>query len=128
MEKDGKKYETPGFPCRNKPAITVEYPSKRRQLKLKRNHARLVQSSIKLVQSWRANCDFQLLIYNNGPSHPDPTDVAVVTDYIVGYTCKGNETLIQEKSQMKQLIFGRRAIVAIKIVIVGIIIVVVNLY
>jgi len=29
-----------------------------------------------------------------------------VTDYIVAYACKGNETLIEEMKQMKALILG----------------------
>ncbi len=38
--------------------------------------------------------------------HPDPDEIARVTDYIVAYACKGNETIVEERQQMKSLIMG----------------------
>ena len=38
--------------------------------------------------------------------HPDPDEIARVTDYIVAYACKGNETIVEERSQMKSLFMG----------------------
>ena len=57
-----------------------------------------------LSQSWRANCDIQILIYDSDPEHPDATDVAKATDYIVAYACKGVETIQEEKHQMISLV------------------------
>ena len=56
------------------------------------------------LQSWRANCDIQMLIYDCHPKHPDCDEISKVSDYIVGYNTKGNETLSQEKKRIKELI------------------------
>ena len=74
------------------------------RLELPRNHKRITQSSLLLSQSWRANCDIQILLYDSNPLHPDPGDVARATDYIVAYACKGVETLQEEKKQMIALV------------------------
>lgn len=42
--------------------------------------------------------------------HPNPDEIARVTDYIVAYACKGNETIVEERSQMKALILGSQDI------------------
>ena len=57
-----------------------------------------------MLQSWRANCDVQLLIYDCDPLQPSINDIARVTDYIVGYACKGNATTTEEKEQIKHMI------------------------
>jgi hypothetical protein len=49
------------------------------------------------VQSCRANCDVTILIYDSDPKHPDATEIAKVTNYVVNYACKGNETLAIEQ-------------------------------
>ena len=77
-----------------------------RRLELPRNNNRLSQSSTFLVQSWRANCDIQILLYETDPLHPDPSEIAKATDYIVAYACKGVETLHQERNQMISLIMA----------------------
>ena len=69
-----------------------------------RNHPRIVQSSMNLVQGWRANADIQILLYDSSPMEPDPSDVAKVTDYVVGYIAKGNESIVQEKRNMNVII------------------------
>ena len=56
------------------------------------------------LQSWRANCDVQILIYTSDPNNPDPSKIAKVTDYVVGYACKGNKCMKEEKEWMKELI------------------------
>jgi hypothetical protein len=66
----------------------------------------MVATSKWLVQGWRANCDIQLLLYECDPLHPNPDEIARVTDYIVAYACKGNETIVEEMKQMKALILG----------------------
>ena len=77
-----------------------------RRIELPRNNRRILQSSIYCLQSWRANCDVQILIYKSDPQHPSPEDIAAATDYIVGYACKGNENLRTEKKQIEQLILN----------------------
>ena len=69
-----------------------------------RNNSRLVQSSTDLLQSWRANCDIQLLIYDCDPRNPDVSNIARVTDYIVAYSCKGNATMKEEREQTRSLL------------------------
>ena len=65
---------------------------------------RIVQTSLQLAQSWRANCDFQFLYYESDPSDPDANDIAKVIDYIVSYVCKGIETLQEEREHNKDLV------------------------
>jgi len=69
-----------------------------------RNHGRLNQTSVDLLQSWRGNCDVQFLVYTCNPKEPSADDIARVTDYVVAYSCKGNKTLKEEREQTKQLI------------------------
>lgn len=95
--------DTPGFPLRNKPNIAIDHRGSKK-LYLKRNHSRLNQSSIDLLQSWRGNCDIQLLIYDSNPKEPSLEEIAAVTDYIVAYECKGNCSLKEEREQNKNLI------------------------
>lgn len=72
-----------------------------KKLCLKRNHPRLTQTSLHCLQSWRANCDISILIYESDPKNPDPSEIAKVTDYVVSYACKGNVALAIEKKQVK---------------------------
>lgn len=58
------------------------------------------------MQSWRANCDVQILVYNSSPSNPDISEIAKITDYVVGYQCKGNHTWSEEREQIKQLVMA----------------------
>lgn len=95
--------DTPGFVLRSEPVI-VSDPRGYNRIELSRNHKRVVQSSLDLCQSWRGNCDFQILLYECDPFSPDPSEIARVTDYVVAYACKGNSTLSEEKRQMKQLV------------------------
>jgi hypothetical protein len=63
---------------------------------MRRNHPRLLQTSLHCLQSWRANCDISILIYESDPKHPDASEIAV------SYACKGNETLAIERKQVKE--------------------------
>ena len=45
-------------------------------------------------------------MYEGNPLQPNPDEIAQVTDYIVAYACKGNETIVEEMKQMKALILG----------------------
>ena len=47
-----------------------------------------------------------MLLYECHPMHPNPDEIARVTDYIVAYACKGNESIVEEKKQAKALILS----------------------
>ena len=103
MEKTKFKCDTPGFPLRE--TAEVKYDHKRSlKLYMPQNHARINQTSSHMLQSWRANCDVQLLIYSGDPACPDLNEISRVTDYVVAYSCKGNITWKEEKEQTKQLV------------------------
>lgn len=87
----------------NEPYLEVA-PSGFRKLRLPRNHPRVSQTSLDMVSSWRANCDLQILLYDSHPDDPSHDEIARVTDYIVGYACKGAKTLKQEREQIKAFI------------------------
>lgn len=56
-----------------------------------------------MLSSWRANCDVQVLVYESNPKRPRFDEIARVTDYVVGYACKGGERLKDEKKQLVEL-------------------------
>ena len=62
------------------------------------------QTSLDMLQSWRANCDVQIILYESDPCMPDASKIARVTDYLVAYACKGNATIALEKKQIRQII------------------------
>ena len=97
--------DTPGFPLTDHPEIKIDHRRTQR-LYMPRNHQRINQTSRYLLQSWRANCDVQLLVYNSSPSNPDLSEIARVTDYVVGYQCKGNHSWTEEREQMKKLVLA----------------------
>ena len=105
MEETPNMCNTPGFPLREEPQLVRDLRGFDR-LELPRNDRRIVATSRWLVQGWRANCDIQVLLYEGDPLHPNPDEIARVTDYIVAYACKGNETIVEEMKQMKALILG----------------------
>ena len=109
MEVTPDKCDTPGFPLRTEPQLVRDLQGFDR-LDLPQNHTRIVASSRWLLQGWRANCDLQVLLYQCDPLHPNPDEIARVTDYIVAYACKGNETIVEERNQMKALILGSQDI------------------
>ena len=59
-----------------------------------------------MLQSWRANCDIQVLIYDSSPDQIDLKEVSKVTDYVVAYSCKGNATFREEVETNKRIILG----------------------
>ena len=105
VEQTYNKADTPGFQLRTDTAIVKDIRGFSR-LELPRNNKRLIQSSAFLLQSWRANCDVQILLYETDPLHPDPSEIAKATDYIVAYACKGVETLQEERNQMVSLVMA----------------------
>ena len=68
------------------------------------NNKKVVQTSLYLATSWRANVDFQILLIPSDDGIVSIKDIARLTDYIVSYMCKGNETQIQEKKNMTNVI------------------------
>jgi hypothetical protein len=103
QESEPGNCNTPGFELNDNPKIAIDH-RKTRRLYMPRNHKRVNQTSTVLLQSWRANCDVQLLLYNCNPMKPDISEIARVTDYIVAYSCKGNLTMKEEKEQTKKLV------------------------
>ena len=105
MEETLGACDTPGFPLSEH--AEVKYDHKRtRKLFMPRNHRRVNQTSVNLLQSWRGNCDIQILIYDCDPRYPNIAEIARVTDYVVAYACKGNTTVKEEREQNKQLILA----------------------
>src|SRR5687767_8115017 len=100
VEETPNKCDTPGFPLRSEPKLVRDLRGFDR-LELPRNHRRIVATSRKLLQPWRGNSDLQPLLYDCDPLRPSPDEIARVTDYIVTYCCKGNETIVEEMKQMK---------------------------
>ena len=56
------------------------------------------------LQSWRANCNVQLLLYDSDPYNPNLAEFVKVADYIVSYITKGNIGYMTEHKLMKELI------------------------
>ena len=56
------------------------------------------------MQGWRGNCDVQFLIYNSPPHNMDATNISRVTNYVVAYACKGNESVVEEKKAIRAII------------------------
>ena len=102
-EKSIGKCDTPGYPLINAPQIQWDHRRCQR-LYLPRNHPRVNQTSTTLLQSWRGNCDIQLIVYDSDPNQPSLAEIAKVSDYVVAYSCKGNCTYKEEREQNKQFL------------------------
>ena len=64
-EKDKDSGITEGFPLMTTDKIVIDKNTQIKHLKLKRTTSqRMTQCSKYLLQSWRANCDIQLLLYD----------------------------------------------------------------
>jgi hypothetical protein len=105
MEATPGKCDTPGFELAAEPKIGMDHKRTRR-LYMPRNHARVNQTSMVALQSWRGNCDVQIIVYDCDPKAPSISEIAKITDYIVSYACKGNSTTEEEKRINKELILG----------------------
>lgn len=105
VEKEKYSNETEGFPLQNEDLIVVDTNTKIKHLKLKRQSSRrMTQCSQYLLQSWRANCDIQLLIYDSNPDKPNLEEIRRVTDYVVSYTTKVNQSIPEERKVIKEII------------------------
>jgi hypothetical protein len=101
VEDTGNACDTPGFRYRES-NVTVRDVRGFLRLELARqSNRRILQSSTYLLQSWRANCDVQILLYESDPLNPDLAELALVTDYVVSYTCKATEHATEEKQRLK---------------------------
>ena len=112
-EKTKGECDTPGFPLTTNPEIKTDHRRTKR-LYMPRNHPRLNQTSRYLLQSWRANCDVQILVYDSSPSKPNLAEIAKITDYVVSYQCKGNHSWKEEQEQMKKLVLAAEDILGDK--------------
>ena len=97
------KCDTSGFGTSEEPKIVDDLRG-HKQIDFPRNNRKVVQSSLFLCRGWRANCDFQFIMCDCDPENPDPMEIARVTNYIVAYQCKGNESHAKERDDMKQLV------------------------
>ena len=95
--------DTPGFRTRTKDSIEKDHRGITK-LFITRDHNRLNQTSSYALQSWRGNCDVQLLLYKSRPEDTDISEIAEVVDYVIAYSCKGNATLKEELAQTKNLV------------------------
>jgi hypothetical protein len=107
VEETYNKGDTPGFSLKDKPSIENDIRGFKR-VDMVRNHRRVTQSSEFLMRGWRGNCDIQFLIYESHPDSIDPADVSRVTNYVVSYACKGNETEVEEKKALKDIILAAK--------------------
>lgn len=104
-EETNGECDTPGFPLRTE-AEVIREKGKHLKLLMPRNHARVNQSSLDMLVSWRGNCDIQVLVYESDPKKPDIKEISRVTDYVVAYSCKGNTTRLEEIQTTKSLILN----------------------
>ena len=100
---DKETGKTPGFKLRSNDEILIDDKGIQR-LSLKRNSTRMMQVSLDALQSWRANCDIQLILYDSDPKQPNLEEISKVCDYVVSYTCKGNMRQQTEKNLFKDII------------------------
>jgi hypothetical protein len=105
VEKTYGKCDTPGFKPRPSAAI-VHDPRGFDRVDMPWNNRFIVQASSFLCQGWQGNCDLQYLLYSSDGNEVDAADISRVTNYIVSYSCKGNETEIQEKGVLKSIILS----------------------
>jgi hypothetical protein len=76
------------------------------RLELLRKNRRAVQSSLHLLQGWRANCDVQVTLYDSNPTNPNCEELGKVTDHVVPYACEGDNSLQGEKEKFTSYIFS----------------------
>lgn len=105
IEKTKFQGDTDGFPLEEEDTVFLDRKTSIKHLKLKRTTSRrMTQCSKYLLQSWRANCDVQLLIYESHPNKPNLEEIRKVTDYVVSYTTKVNQSIPEERKVVKEII------------------------
>jgi len=99
----GKK-DTQGWQLRESHAIITDNRGIK-HLELRRTKSRrILQHSKSLLETWRANCDVKILIYESDPNCPDINEIDNVIRYLVAYTVKKNKTHSQEHNIIEDLI------------------------
>ena len=76
-------------------------------MEIPRNHLKVVQSLINILQSWRSNYNIKIILYESDPNVVDPLEISQITNYIVTYSYKGHEFLRDEQEQTKTLIMKK---------------------
>ena len=107
MEEEAGKGNTPGFDIRSVARIVKDERGFYR-MELSRNNNRLIQSSLWLVGSNRANGDVGFMLYNKNPMVPGPSEIRNVVGYIVDYASKANETEKKSRENMETLIMSHQ--------------------
>ena len=102
-EENKNKCDTPGFKSRDEPTIDFDHRGFHK-LEMKRNNMRMVQTPLHVLRGWRGNCDFKILLYASFDGKPDAEEISRVTDYVVAYQCKGNETSKVERELLRDFI------------------------
>lgn len=95
--------DTPGFRLCDKDAIEEDRWRHIKFLRLRRNDKRMKETSNCMLQSWRANCDVSILIYDQDPMKLNFRDIAQVTSYIVAYCSKGNASFRHEREVLSDM-------------------------
>lgn len=104
VEKNPNQGDTPGFTPRSASVLVRDCRGNiRLELARSSTNKRIISTASFALQSWRANCDVQLLNYNSDPTDIDPADLATVCDYVVSYSCKGTESVHGELTRLKAL-------------------------
>ncbi len=93
--------KTPGWKITNADEFEKDTRGFNKML-LRRNHNKLLQTSLYCLQTWHANCDISFLLYETNPRCPNAKEIATITDNAIGYACKGNATLTIEKRTSKR--------------------------
>jgi hypothetical protein len=96
-EKTKGQQDTPGFTYHKNDEIIRDKRGYNKLELSRTNSNRFHQTSFNVLQSWRANCDVKILLYETDPKFPDLREISAVSDYIVAYTCKGHVTAFEEK-------------------------------
>lgn len=105
LEENKGECDTPGFPIMNTDKICLDKNRSIKLLRLKREGSRrFVQTSTVTLSSWRANCDVQIIIYDSNPERPNLEEIRRVSDYVVSYTTKVNQTIKEERDMCADII------------------------
>lgn len=95
---------TPGFELQDFDRIDMDYKRNIKLLKMKRNDPRMKQTSTTMLQSWRANCDLAVIVYDTDPVQLCPQDISRISGYIVSYCTKGNSSYKKEQEAICKVI------------------------
>ena len=107
FEQNEGEMDTEGWPISDKDNIFVDKARGLKLLRLKRTFSqRFNQTSMPLLSSWRANCDAQIIIYESDPRNPNLEEVRKVSNYVVSYVSKVNQSVSEEKHAIKELILN----------------------